>query len=295
MSFDWNSNRDRAINKEETSAPIIGPWFDTSQEQGMDALKQNQALYGGLQTPQFEKWTPTQYQSAGDYNPEQAQASLIKEDPNVRAQQLSALDRMSGLSVNGLSDVDNANFEKARLGGMSVAQSGNASALQNAQARGVQGGGMEFAMREMANQAGADQARSSGLDQASESARQKALYNQAYGQGLSNLRSQDYGANSANANILNNFNQYNTTAANQGQLRNLQNKQDISNQNTGMANYAPMYNNQMGQQSYQDQLNKTQGQAGANTGVAQGYGAENAANTQAQNNKMGMLQKLFMM
>lgn len=252
--------------------PIVGGLFDDSDQQAIDQLKQNQSIYGNLKTPTFQNYNPTAY------TPDMAQASTISGDPNVRGQQSNVLMKMAGLADTGLSDVDTAGFERARQLGDQVENQGNAAALQNAQARGIGGSGLEFAMHEQANQDAANRANQSGLQQAADSARQRALYNEAYGNALSGVRGQDFQQNAANAGVLNQFSQYNTGAQNQANLY-----------NTGQSNYAQQYNNGLQQQGYEDQLQKANGEAGANTSVAGGYAAENAANTSNRNSNTGLL------
>lgn len=263
--------------------PLFGGLFDDSQDKAMEQLQKNQQLWGDLQTPTFDRYTPEQYKYVGDYTPEEAKASTISEDPMIRSAQMSALQKMAGLADVGLSDVDQAGYEKARSMAGQISRSGTAAALQNAQARGVGGSGLEFVMREQAAQDAAQKAQEAGLQQASDSARQRALYQQAYGNALSGVRGQDYNANAANASILNNFNMYNTQAGNQAQQYNLGQRQKISNANTQQNNQAQQYNNQMKQQDYANRSQKVAGQTGANTGMAQGYGAENAANQSERN------------
>lgn len=266
-----------------SSIPVVGGLFDDSEQQALDQLAQNKDLFNAIQLPTLNDYKPEDYQVAGTYDPLQAQATTVSENPEDRSMQMAALNRMAGLADTGLSDVDNAGFERARSMANQISNSGTAAALQNAQARGVAGSGLEFALREQAGQDAATRAQQAGLDQAAASAQQRALYNQAFGNATSQMRAQDLQPQMANANILNQFAQYNTGAQNQAQQYNLQNAQDVANQNTTQANYAQQYNNQMAQQNFQNQMQKAGAQAGANTGMAQGYAAQNAANTDARN------------
>jgi hypothetical protein len=252
--------------------PIIGGLLDDSQDNALDQLKKNQALYAGLQAPQFQDYNPVAY------DPTMAQASTISEDPSLRGMQMNALNNLAGLSTTGLSAIDQQGFENARQMAGQIASSGNAAALQNAQARGVGGSGLEFAMREQANQDAAGRAQQASLQQAADSARQRALYNQAYGQMAGQVRGQDYNTNAANAGILNNFNMYNTNATNQARQYNV-----------GQQNYAQQYNNDLRQKQYEDQLQKLGGMSGANSGMYKGYAAENAANNDQRNQNTQMI------
>lgn len=249
-------------------AGLFGGMFG-GDDDAMNQLRANQQLYGSLQAPTFQNYNPVAY------NPQDATATQIQEDPSTRSAQQNVLNRMAGLANTGLSDVDNAGFERARELGNQMSNSGTQAAMQNAQARGVGGSGLEFAMREMAGQQGAQRAQDAGLQQAATSAQQRAMYNQAYGQGLQNLRGQDFNANSANANILNQFNAMNT-----------QNRNQAQQYNVGQQNYAQQYANDIKQRQYQDQLQRAAGMSNANSGVANQYNAQDAANQSALNSGM---------
>lgn len=258
--------------------PVIGGAFDNSSDQALSQYQNALNALKGVNLPDFQKYAPLLEQYMGNYDPSQAQASTIQENPDDRSTQLAALNKLSGLSNTGLSDVDNAGYENARNIGNQMLSSGNAAAIQNAQARGVGGSGLEFAMREMANQQGAQNAQQAGLQQAGQSAQMRALYNQAFGNMAGQVRGQDFNTAASNAGILNNFNMYNTGQANQAQLRNQNEMQGISNQNVGQQNYAQQYNNNLQQQQYQDAMGKAQAESGAYGNVAKGYYGNQAQN-----------------
>lgn len=255
-----------------TSLPIIGGAFDSSGEDALNQLKQNQRLLQGIQTPEltWKDYAPEMYSN------ESANYQLTNEDPLVRSAQMSYLNKMSGLADQGLTDVDQAGYQQARNQGAQLAKGGTDAAIANAQARGVGGSGMEFAMREMANQQGAQRAQDMGLQQAADSAKQRALYEQAYGNALTGVRGQDFQANKANSDVINQFNMTNTQARNQ-----------VNNQNVGMRNQAQQMNNQgkndVSQQNFNNQMSRATGQMNANKDVAGGYAAQNAANTADRN------------
>jgi hypothetical protein len=266
-----------------TGIPLVGGAFDETEEKAMEELRRNQALYEGLQDPSFANYNPEGYQYLGDYSPEMMDAETISEDPSLRGSQMSVLEDLAGLSKTGLTDVDALGYEKARDLGNQMARSGTQAAIQNAAARGVGGSGLEFAMREIANQEGAERAQNAALEQAAESARQKALYTQAYGNMLSGVRNQDFGVNRANTDILNQFNQMNTQNRNEAAQYNLGNRQNMANANVDNRNKAFQYNQGMKQQAYDNKLKKLAGQTGANTGMAGGYAAQNAAQNAERN------------
>jgi hypothetical protein len=255
-----------------TSIPIIGGLFDDTDERAMAELARNRELYEGIDVPNLT-W---QDLAPELYTNETANYELTSEDPIIRSRQMDHLAKLAGLADNGLSDVDAAGFDKARQIGAQSARAGREASMADAAARGVAGSGLEFASREIANQAGADRAHEAALQQAAESARQRALYEQAYGSALGGVRSQDLAANQANTDIINRFNQANTAQRNQTNAANtdLRNNTQATNQQ-GRRDVA--------QQNFNNQMTRANGIAGANTQVANGYGAQNAANTAERN------------
>lgn len=170
------------------------------------------------------------------YSPETASYELVGDDVQTKSQQMELLKRLAGLAQTGESDADRAAFDQARRAGAQTARAGADAAMQNAQARGVGGSGLEFAMREMANQGGAERARAGANEQAMNAARQRALYNQAYAQGLQNMRSQNNQIEQGNKNIINQFNQLNTQNRNQGLMYNQEGTRAASRYNNELAN-----------------------------------------------------------
>jgi hypothetical protein len=227
-----------------------------------DARKANDAnrrLLEAIKLPEYMEFAPELYEN------ETANYELINENPLLKEAQASALAKMAGLAETGLSEVDQAGFEKARSIAGQVQKQGQAAALQNAQARGVGGSGLEFAMKEMANQDAASRAQEAGLQQAADSARQRALYAQAYGQQLAGVRGQDLQAESANKGIINQFNSMNT-----------QNRNAVNNQNVDQRNNAFKYNEGLKDKRFGNEMSKVTGQMGINDKNAQISSAEGA-------------------
>lgn len=220
---------------------------DNSFDNAINNLNNNKALYNGIDLPKYQQFNPQLY------NTKSYTYDTIHEDPLLKSAQMSVLAKMSGLADNGLSDVDQAGYAQARNLGNQISRSGTDAALQNAQARGVGGSGLEFAMREIANQGGAQRGQDAGLQQAADSARQRALYNQAYGNALSGMRNQDFQQNAANTDIINRYNQMNTQQRNQNQ-----------HQNADLQNNAWMYNQGLQDKNYQNQLGRADRLAGFN-------------------------------
>jgi hypothetical protein len=217
------------------------------------ALDRNRVLLDSIALPEYEQWIPE------TYDLESANYSLVQEDPILRAYQMQALQKMAGLANDGLSAEDQAAFAEAKNQAGQMARGNTEAAIQNAQNRGVAGSGMEFALREMANQGATERARASNMDQAAASARNRVLYNQAYMQGTSQARGDDARTNTANANILNQFNMANTQARNQAGANNANLKNDAFQYNQNLKD--KNFNNQMSRATGHMNLNNQEADA----------------------------------
>lgn len=242
----------------------------------------NQQLWGSLQLPnlQYQTYTP------GQLNPVMANATRVTEDPTVRSAQLAALAKMSGLADQGLSAQDNAAFGQAQNQANQTVNQSAQAALQNAQARGVAGSGLEFALREMGAQNASQNQQQANLQQAASSAQNRVLANQAYMSALSGQRGQDYQANANNANILNQFNMANT------QQQNEANQYNVGNQNQAQL-YNQQNRNNIAQQNFNNQVTKIGGQTGANQGYTNALAAGDAAQQANDNAVLGAGTKLL--
>lgn len=268
------------------SLPIIGGLFDDSDEKAMEIYKSIPAMYEGI--PQadinYREYRPGQIEYTGDYTPEQVRLQQISEDPKVRADILQNLSRMQYLADKGLSAEDELGMEKARSEAEQMARGREQAVIQNLQARGQGGAGMEAALRAQAAQESANRARQGAMEQAAQTARQKALYTQAYGNALSQFRGDEFGQNAQNAGIANQQALTNVNARNQAKLRNLGARQDVATMNLQAQNQAQLRNidaqNAIAQQKMQNAYTEANAKAGAQEGIAQGYlgtAAKNAA------------------
>jgi hypothetical protein len=240
-----------------TSIPIIGGSFDHSADDAYNELKKNQDLYNRYQPPELKY---------GTYNPEAYQATTVNENPMLGQDQMQYLSKLANLSDTGLSDADKISYERASGAANDMANQREGAIEQEAASRGAGGGGLSYAMRGDAAQQAANRMHDQGLQTAADSAKMRALYTQAYGTGLGNVRQQNFNNQAANADIMNKFNQLNTSSANQGQQYNINNAFNAGNQN------------------WQNRKDWLAGATGANTGVARGDYAQNAANTSERNN-----------
>lgn len=232
--------------------------------------EQNRRLYNAIDLPEYDEMVPELF------NSETAQYDLTEEDPALRSMQLDQLAKLGDLSETGLSDVDQAGFMKARAMGDQMAKSGTDAAINDAQVRGVGGGGQEFAMREAAQQAGAQRAQEAALAQQATAAQQRQSYLQAYANQTSNVRGQDHSANSANTDIVNRFNQANTQSRNATNAANVTQRQG-----------AFEYNEANKDKSYQNQVGRADRIAGINTQQGEMSAAEAEAKRRRQQAAVG--------
>lgn len=230
---------------------------DNGFEDARRANERNRQLLDSIALPEYQQFIP----ELG--NVESAQYELNTEDPIIRSKQLEALAKFQDLASTGESDADAAGFLNARALGDQVAKSKTESAINDAQVRGVAGGGQEFAMREAASQAAAQRAREAAAQQAAQSAQARQQYLNAYANQLGAARDQDYRTGAQNTDIINRFNQANTQARNANTAA-----------NTGMKNEAFMYNQGLKDKTYNNQMRKYDAASGQNTRDAEISSAE---------------------
>lgn len=249
---------------------LFGP--DNSFNDVRATIERNRALFDNIKDPTYSNLNPELF------NYDTANYELVNENPLVKSAQMSALAKLAGLADSGLSDADQASFAEAQRQGNQLKKAGTLAAISNAQSRGVGGSGLEFAMREMNNQDSADRAQKAGLETASNAAKQRALYNQAYADNLSKQRQQDYQTEAQNKSIINQFNQYNS-----------QNRNAINQANVNARNNAFMYNEGLKDKTFQNQMNRANSMAGINNQLADVTLKENARRNAQRGAMFGLI------
>lgn len=244
----------------------------------------------------------------GSISPEQAQAIMqdpsamnnITTDPSLMKNQMAALQGLQDVSDNGgMTDTDKANLSNIQNQANTAARGQREAIMQNAQARGLGGSGLDL-MNQMVNQQdSATRASQQDMDVAGQ-ARDRALQalmqqGQLSGQMQNtafNQQAQVAGANDAisrfNAQNQQNVQNQNVAANNAAQQTNLGLKQNIADANTATANQQEQYNKGLIQQNYQNELQKRGGEQGVATQQANAAGANSAAQANANNQTIGM-------
>ena len=180
-----------------------------------------------------------------DYNPaaygapETPEGQTVTEDPNIRNAQVAALNSLLTRSNEGLTAEERRQQDLSRRTQEETTQGAEESIINNMQARGVGGSGMEYALRQDAAQKAADTASQGGLAREATNADQKLAALNSLMSGETSLRGQDYTVNKGNTDIINQFAQENSRRRNA-----------INAQNTQLANEAQLQNKEAGRTDY---------------------------------------------
>jgi hypothetical protein len=248
-----------------------------------------------LTLPELQKYvsagvlSPSQYQAISENPQAYQQAFQAAQDNTGSTAEKAALQQLGGVAqAGGSTPINQANLMNNINTTNQAMQAARQGIQENAQERGVAGGGQEFLGQLLNEQGNASNANTGAVNAASNNA-QLALQamtqggqlgGQLQGQANQTAQAQAQAAQQIaqyNSQLQSAANQYNTQNANQAQQMNLQNAQNLSNQNTGNANYRTQYNAQVPQTVFSDQMGKAQGLAGAYGNMA------NLKEQQAQN------------
>jgi len=247
-----------------------------------------------LSLPELQKYvqagvlTPQMYQAV-QADPQTFQNIANQADQTGTNAQKAALQQLGGIAQTGSTPIMQAQLMNAINTANQNAQANRGAVMENAQERGVAGGGQELLGQLVGNQQAATNANQGALTAGANNAQLalQALANQGnlagglQGQQNAQALAKAQAAQQAaqyNSQLQSAANQYNTQAANQAQAANLANLQGISAENTGLANQRTMYNAQVPQQQFADQMAKAQGLAGAYTNQANLNNQQNQGN-----------------
>lgn len=259
-----------------------------------------------LDTPIFEDIVPDNYNWQGDLNPAalvdaqavsapdkldyeginpyladnyEAKDSLLNDisvDPRLQDNQMAALASLQGIIDNGgMSLKEQAQMQKLQ-GDVSAVDKGRRDAiLQNMQAKGQSGGGLELLAQMQSSQAATDRASQGGLDAAAMAQERALSAIMQQGNMSGQMRDQSFGEQATQASAQDAINKFNT-----------QNKMNTSQFNAGVNNNTNQFNAgntlDTGKFNIQGAQQNKQFNAGQEQG-AQQFNA-NTANTMATQN-----------
>lgn len=277
----YNSEKQRGADKktlkkiEDMFSKIVPPEYDVSINDPPKYITEK-LQDAGLD---FSKVTPQEFKIVGQYAPEaakyvaEANPTLVKgtaAQKEGRQAQIDALRSMQA-EAKGTSPEFAIQLQRAKDAAQAQAQSRQQSILEDAQRRGLGGGGMTLA----AQLAGAGQSMSQGAALSQQAAldayKNKMNAMQQAGSMGRQLSADELSQEQSNADIINAFNTRTSRAyqdylnqraamENQAQLANLNAQQNIANRNVEQANEAQRFNlqnyNQLAQQGYQNRVSE---------------------------------------
>lgn len=243
----------------------------------------------------------------GQISPEEAQTYLqsrsemnnISLDPRFKQAQLDALSSLEDIGNNhGITAADRAQLNQIQTEEDTRARGAREAILQNAQARGAGGSGLEMLDQLMNAQEAATRASQRGFDVAANAQNRALTALQSAGSLGGQLQNNEFNQQSqiAQANdAISRFNaanqqaqeNLNVAARNDAQKTNLANKQNIANTNVGLQNSQQQYNKQLEQQQFENEMKKKQAVAGALQKTGANNQAAQTANDQTQRQLIG--------
>lgn len=244
--------------------PVFGSDTKKEDQKAKEYLDKGVNAYDGINTPDLSNIDYQALKDLGDYAPsERVQAPTvtgpeeinyqtvdprlagvertngsaydnITADPRLREQQTAGLQALNDIAQGGgMTAADQAQLNKVQSEVAQADRGRREAIMQNMQARGMGGSGMELLSQLQSSQAATDRANQSGLD-VSGMAQQRALDAiMQSGQLAGNIRNQDYGQQSDAARAKDAISQFNTQNANQ-----------IGLANANMANQTALQNSQ---------------------------------------------------
>lgn len=270
-------------------------------QQALQAIQGVQTPTAGqLTLPQLQQYvqqgiiTPAQYQAVLEDPQTYSKIIQATQDNSGTTAQKAALQQLGGIvNAGGSTDINKANLLNNINSTNQAMQASRQGIMENAQERGVSGGGLDFISQLQNEQGNAANANSNAVNSAASNAQLALNAIAQQGQIGGQLQSQSNQSSQAqaaaaqqiaqyNSQLQNTAAQYNTTNANAAQAANLAEKQSVADQNTGNANMRTSYNASVPQTVYQDQVQKANDMANAYTGqgnLAQQQAANNAALT----------------
>lgn len=311
----WNSEKARGANKQRMKQiealfnQIVPPQYDVSLNDPPAYITEKL----GDANLDFSKITPEQFKVIGQYAPDAApyvaeiNPTLVQrsETGQVGLQaQLDALRQYKKIA-QGDDPAFRAKLDQAMTAAQQNAQSRTQNALMQAQRNGTYGSGQNFAAILQGNSDSMLAGGAAGRDAAMASYQNQM---NALGQSASlggSIAQQDVNLQQSNADIINQFNQRTSKnyqaylqnrqqLANEAQLFNLRNAQDVANQNTQANNDASRFNltnrNSLLQQQYGNRVNERAYQNAIAESAAKWQASEkdrlNGLKTQMYNNQL---------
>lgn len=259
-------------------------------------MEQTLAEIAGVSVPELRQIQLENPQWLEDLQVEQldpSQMKYVNTDPRLKSQQMAALNALNEISEGGgMNMQDRANLAQIQNEAATADKGRRDALMQNMNARGMGGSGMELLSSLQSNQAATDRNMQQGLGVAG-MAQNRALDSIMQSGNLAgSMRSQDFSEQSKKAEAADAINRFNTQNRQDVNRFNIGGRQDISNQGVMNRNQNQTLNNDVLQQNYTNQMNKV-GQMGNARGLkVQMLGQNRSEDIQTDANKMASYGKI---
>jgi hypothetical protein len=248
--------------------------------------------------PEEQQYRLAQYVEQGVLTPTEAEAVSVGTDPYSGAEfdtvgknaQMAALQQLQDIgSEGGLTASDKSKLAAIQNQEQSQARGSREAILQNAQARGMGGSGLELMAQLQNQQESVNRQSSRDMDVAAQAQERALQAIQQAGQMGGQLNQQQFGQQKSladsrsaieqfNAQNKQNVGLQNVAAKNQAQAANLQNKQNIANQNVDQLTQQQQLNAGAKQQAFNNQQAIAKGKSDALTNQAVQANADRKGN-----------------
>lgn len=263
---------------------------DDSGKMYEDMLKQAQSI----PLPVLKEYYPELYQQVVSLNPEletavnlgPSEMGGIATDPKLRQAQMDALSKLQEVGAAGGRDAQFLSDQARLESDINTNNAGNQGAImQNLATRGMSGGGSELVARNLSAQQSSNRQAQMSMD-ANAQAQKRALDAiMQSGQLGGQMQNQDFNQQAQKASAADEINRFNaankqqvmsnnTATKNNAQQWNAQNTQGLSDKNTDASNSSRLYNQNLEQQNYDNQLKRL--------GLVNQAGSAAAANSASQ-------------
>lgn len=237
-----------------------------SSDPNKAAMRQQEAQMKRLDAidlPQLEEYILQSPELVGLLEAEQlgdTQLSEVSLDPELRANQMKALQALSEQADEGLTAQDKYQMEQL-LGDVSAQErSALAGIDQDMARRGMESSGVSERNKRAALQSGANNARAQAMQMAAQGQQNRMSALQALGSQSAQMEGTDYARQAQLASARDAISQANAANRQNVNAQNLAARQAIANQRANVANQQSALGNEIAQQNFANQITKATGQ-----------------------------------
>jgi len=229
----------------------------------MKFQKEQMKRLEGIDLPELQEYILQNPELVGLLEAEQLGDSALEEislDPQLREQQLAALENLKEYADTGLTETDKYAMEQM-LGDVASQEQASQAAIEDKMARqGMDSSGAALMAKMQARQEGANRGREQAMQMASQGQQNRmAALNQLAGQS-GQMQQADYSRQAQTASARDAIARANAANRQNVNAQNLAARQAIENQRANISNLQAQVGNQINQQNFQNQLSRATGQ-----------------------------------